>query len=218
MPKTNNSPRTRSSVQNNDNESIITQLRDTLQRVATLEEEVKCQQVTITKLESDVAICRKVNGLLSQDVEKTIEFHNFPENIPDKEVETRVMQLIEEAGVTVSKDDFHAVHRKKKRSVVIAKFISRKKKHEVIVSRKSLKGKNLRNGMDRVRIYESMSEYYAHMRFQLKKLWESKTIDSFWFFNGKLFYKFEESGDRVEVRHESDLRIVPEFADILFSL
>ena len=109
------------------------------------------------------------------------------------------MKIFSASGVKVSPLDFQAIHRKKHRKVVIAKLKCRKKAHEIIQKRGNLKKKNIRVGneslaLDKVRVYESMTDYNTFLRFKLRELHNRSKIFSFCFFNGRLHYKLVEDG------------------------
>ena len=55
-----------------------------------------------------------------------VEISGFPTSIPEDKVEEKFVEVLKEVGVNVTPRDLHAVHRLKKKSVVIAKFVNRK--------------------------------------------------------------------------------------------
>ena len=117
----------------------------------------------IEELDGGIVFTKNVNGLLVKRIDElesqldqneclainngqysrreTIEIHGIPDNVPDAEIEGKVIGLLSEIGVNVNAEDFHAVHhkgkkRKNKGRTIIAKFISIKIKHLAIVNRK----------------------------------------------------------------------------------
>ena len=58
---------------------------------------------------------------------ETIEIVGLPDDITDQaELEAKVVQIFNHAGVKVSTRDFHAIHRLRKKTVVIAKCVNRR--------------------------------------------------------------------------------------------
>jgi hypothetical protein len=207
---------------------MYAKLSSALSRIEQLEALDRDKCIKIEKLESSIAVTRNVNSVLADQLNRTeriaignsqyalretLEFHNFPADVPDNKVEEVVINLIKKTGIDAKPSDFQAVHRLKKRTTVVAKFISRKLKFNVTLARKNLKGKDL-GKMAKIRIYESMCQPYAKLRFQLKKLQELKKLASFWFFNGRLFFKFVD--DRAAPRHHISYvdDIIKHFPDV----
>ena len=82
--------------------------------------------------------------------------------------ESAVVKMISASGVKVVASDFHAVHHKKNRKVVIAKLKCRKKAREIVQKRASMKKKHIKIGeesisLDNIKIYESMCDYNAFL-------------------------------------------------------
>ena len=115
-------------------------LAEALLRIENLEKKHEQFVTHIGQLEAELAISKATTNALAKQVEKnqrlananaqysrreTIEIHGFPLNIRDADVEQTVCD-IKETGVEVVPEDFHAVHRKNKKSNVIAKLKCRK--------------------------------------------------------------------------------------------
>ena len=146
---------------------------------------------------------------------ETLEIHGIPESFGEgKQLEDNVLALvnglfthtaegenpdaieIDEAveveaapSVTVSIDDFHAIHRLKKKDRVIMKFTNRRKAHVVLRQKKKLKDKTFLLKHDirgNVYLNESMCPAYRYLFFVCKKLKYANHIHRFSFFNGNL--------------------------------
>ena len=75
-------------------------------------------------------------------------------------------------------------------------------------SRKEEKAKHdmrLGIGFGRVWLNESLSNHYGSMLWRCRMLHKQSIIDSFWFFNGRLYVKVIENGRKIEVVDDDDL-------------
>ena len=109
-----------------------------------------------------------------------------------------------EAAVTSA--DLHAVHRLKKKDRVILKFVTRKKKHAVIVKRAKLKEPATREKHHgNMVLYESMCYQVRHLYYLCSKLKAMNKLSYYSFFNGSLRVKLEEDGASHVIGHIDDL-------------
>ena len=70
---------------------------------------------------------------------ETLEFVGICDSVEDKNLEKKVIELCDVAGVQVNQRSFHAVHRLKNRSTVIVKFAHRKDALNVLRNKKKLR-------------------------------------------------------------------------------
>ena len=180
----------------------------------------------IAKLQSQLEISSHINSLLSdrlQRLEKnqnlnsqylrkeTIEIHKFPKDFPDKKIEAKVLEMLnevkeeEEAPFTAA--DFHACHRLAKKDRVIVKLTHRKRMRAVIKSRSKLSNKDTQTKLQigRVYIVESMAGPYKRLLFKCQQLKSAGSIHDCWFFNGNINVVLEEKGDRHHIAHSNDI-------------
>jgi len=148
---------------------------------------------------------------------ETLEFHGVPEAFDEGAgLESKVIALMNEIApdAHIVPDDVQAIHRLKKRQHVIVKFVSRRKKQEVITKRAKLREPQIRkkfgiiqNDHDRNMIYLNESMCFPVKRlFYLCKLLKKKgNISYYTFFNGNLKVQKEEGGEKVIVGHILDL-------------
>ena len=129
-------------------------------RVDNLEEVCENQDQRIQELEAEVAIGKQVRKTIHDNLDKlrhdneetydrtirneqyakreTIEIHGIPTTVLDKKLEDAVIDICEMIGEEVYPEDFQAVHRMPNGKTVVARFISRKQKHNVIRKRVKL--------------------------------------------------------------------------------
>ena len=106
-----------------------------------------------------------------------------------EQVEERALKVMEDAGMTVTSDDLHAVHRsgkiqRGKTRPVLVKFISRRKKKELMQKKKTLKEAE---GYDNIYIHEDLTLLRSKM---LKFIKDHKTdlrLKGAWTAEGKIF-------------------------------
>ena len=148
---------------------------------------------------------------------ETLELHGVPEAFDEGAgLEAKVIALMNDMApeANIVPADVHAIHRLKKRQHVIVKFVSRRKKQEVITKRAKLKEAPIRrkhgiirNDQDAGMIYlnESMCFPVKRLFYLCKLLKKRGNINYYTFFNGNLKVQKEEGGDKVIVGHILDL-------------
>ena len=104
-----------------------------------------------------------------------------------EDVEKRALEIIHDAGVDCTPDDLQAVHRagKEKDGIkpVLVKFVSRRKRRQLMVSKKVLKGKE---GYDGIYINDDLTPLRSRMLGYVKKL---EVVDKAWTIDGKIMVK-----------------------------
>jgi hypothetical protein len=106
--------------------------------------------------------------------------------------------------------DVHAIHRLKKRENVIIKFVSRKKKQQVITKRARLRETPIRNKFGivnerKIFLNESMCFPVKSLFFYCRMLKQRGKLHYYTFFNGNLKVQMEDGGDKVTIGHVLDL-------------
>ena len=152
----------------------------------------------------------KMNNLEKQQIQtdqyarkETIEIKGLGENIPDRDIESKVVDVLnsikDDDDTQFTREDIHACHRLKNKSIVICKFVSRRRMRATISNRKKLKGKDLTQiGVQgKLVIYESMSFHYKNLHWKCTQLKKAQVIKDCWFMNGK--YKIVQSGETEAV-------------------
>jgi hypothetical protein len=99
-------------------------------------------------------------------------------------VETKTLKVLKDAGVEVVPDDIAAVRRvgKPQNGIrpILVKFVSRRKRHEVMVKKKTLKGKP---GYESVFIGDDLTPLRARLFGTVKKL---PNVDKAWVVDGRI--------------------------------
>lgn len=125
-----------------------------------------------------------------------------------EEVERKVTHVFKEAGVEVKPDDIAAVHRVGKGNKgprpILVKFVSRRKRNEVMAKKKSLQSKD---NFKRVFINDDVTPLRARLLGYVKRL---EKVEKAWTFEGKIYcsLKSQSGGERqrpVAVETPDDL-------------
>ena len=160
------------------------------------------------KLESDLHISRNVNDKLSDKLtvlerkchaneqysrRECLEILGIPAEVGDKDIEKKVLEVLDAIGSPVNTDlveDCHRIPSKGFSKKVILKLSHRKDSRRVLLNKtksKQLKPEslNLPDGV-KICINKSLCPYYKKLWTKLRKLWDTKRILSFWVSNGSI--------------------------------
>ena len=181
----------------------------------------------ITKLQSQLALSQQINQTLLEQLHtverdtisnsqyarrETLELHGVPESFDEGPgLEANVIGLINDVApeANITPGDLQAVHRLKKKTNVIIKFSSRKKKHAVITQRKNLKDNDRlkqRHKIDgNLYINESMCYQVKRLHYQCRLLKKQGKLAYYSFFNGSMRVKTEIDGIPKVIGHINDL-------------
>ena len=178
------------------------------------------------KLESDLHISRNVNDKLSDKLvvleckchaneqysrRECLEISGIPAEVGDKDIEKKVLEVLDAIGAPVNTDsveDCHRIPSKGYLKKVILKLSHWKGSRQVWLNKKKLKQlkpKSL-NLPASVKIYinESLCPYYKKLWTKCKKLWDAKRILSFWVSNGSIRVKLVNENVSI-ITHDCDL-------------
>lgn len=104
-----------------------------------------------------------------------------------EDVEKRALDIIHDAGVDCTPDDLQAVHRVGKEDkgskAILVKFVSRRKRRELMKAKKALKEKE---GYDKIYINDDLTPLRSRLLGYIKKL---EHVDKAWSIDGKLMVK-----------------------------
>ena len=196
------------------------------------------QQINQYLLKQLGSVERTANSNSQYARKETLEIHGIPESFGEgKQLEDNVLALVnglfthtaegdnpyvtandeavEVAAPSVSIDDFHAIHRLKKKDRVIIKFTNRRKAHVVLRQKKKLMDKTFLLKHDirgKVYLNESMCPAYRYLFFVCKKLKYANHIHRFSFFNGNLRVTKVENGTSELVSHLADLQKITDLS------
>ena len=138
----------------------------------------------------------------------SIEIVGIPEAIPDKDVESKAIDIMKAIGVTVARNEIQACHRLAKKDRIIVKFVNRKTAVACLQSRaklKTLKGKSL--GLpDKCKLYvnKSLCPQYRKLFWKCKNLFKEAKIQSCWTYNGTIKVKLLND-DVHPILHDDDI-------------
>ena len=155
----------------------------------------------------NMKLLEKMEALEKQQIQsdqysrkETIEIRGFDENLPDVEIEKKVVQVLnaikENHDAEFTQEDIHACHKLKNKKIVICKFVSRRRMRTTVTNRKRLKEKDLSGigGIQgKVVIHESMTYHYKNLHWKCMQLKKARIIKDAWFCNGK--YKIVRAGE-----------------------
>lgn len=183
---------------NSHKEDIIKQLKDenTILRaeIEDLKEELQEKSSLITDLEKDVV---DVQQYIRRN---NIEICGIPDNIPDNELEEKVIDIATALDVKINKNDIEACHRLKDRKNntgpkrTIVRFTNRKwcdrlhkNKRKIREGKVSTKFKSL--GLDHKKVYinNNLCPYNKFIWGKCKSLYDEELIDRFWIYNGFIY-------------------------------
>nr|KAG5693352.1 hypothetical protein BaRGS_017645 [Batillaria attramentaria] len=135
------------------------------------------------KLQQNVFLMRYENDRMEQySRRETIRIVGVKEE-EEEDVEKKVLEIFKETGAEVSPDDISVCHRigKGKRGrPILAKFVSRKKKKEVMRKKKALREKDRYKN---VYLNDDLTQLRARL---LKMVKEASHIDKAWVVEGKI--------------------------------
>ena len=143
---------------------------------------------------------------------ETIELVGLPENLNGDELEAKVVEVFDQAGVHVEKRDFHAIHRLKKNSVVIAKCVNRRDAIAILRAKKSLRDANedVRKKLgvptgSKLYVNESLCPEYRRLLGICNALHKKNKLASFYTINGSIKVTKNADGEKIVIGHMDDL-------------
>lgn len=197
-------------------ESILS-LTDDLRDQKTTMEEVKA---STDKLASEMdSTTNKLDELEQYTRKNSLEIHGIPTdgNVESEEVVLKIARAID---VEVESSDIEISHRLKVRSKttsqpIIVKFLSHKKKNELLYARRKLKDLTVGDifehlteddtGENRIFINENLTSYRRKLFGKLLSLRRKGTIFSTWTIDGKIFMKKSEVGIPILIKTDMDI-------------
>ena len=186
------------------------------------------------QINSELAIVKMVNSTPEKrmtDLEKkqakseqynrrnNVEFSNIPNDIPDNQLESKIIQICRESGVEVDHNDIEGCHRlpvsryipdDNKR--VIAKFVNRKHSESLLYKKKFISSKDFSNINIPSKIFLSVSlcPYYRFIWGKCKDLQRRGKIHQVFCLGGTVSVKLSDIRNSVKIYHVAD---IPTFND-----
>ena len=159
-----------------------------------------------------VKVERNLNLQAQYSRRECIELVGIPDSVEDKQIENKVVELFQHAGVKVNNRSFHAVHRLNGKSTVIAKCVNRKDSVAILRAKKTLRELNDDNkaklGVDKVWVNESLCPPFRRLFGICNSLFKSKQISSSYTMNGTIKIKVaggSTDGATTSISHINDL-------------
>ena len=141
---------------------------------------------------------------------ETIEVVGIPDDIDQKLLEVKVVEIFNHAGVKVTTRDFHAIHRLKKKSVIIAKLVNRRDAIAILRAKKKLRevnddAKKKLGVKGKIYINESLCPEYRRLFGVCNALYKKKLLSSSYTINGKIIICRAGEEEKQVIGHLSDL-------------
>jgi hypothetical protein len=182
--------------------------------IVDLRADLKKKTEDIADIETDV-----IN--LQQYVRRNnIEIHGIPNNVNDKDLEEKVIELAGCIDVELKKEDIEACHRlpnNKKNSKAnkrtIVRFVNRKSCDKLHIKKSEIKKRpeRLREiGLASSNLYinSNLCPYNKFLWGKCKKLFNEKLIHRFWIYNGSVFLLTDENEVKTKIDHLSTLKYI----------
>ena len=143
-----------------------------------------------------------------------VEFSNIPNDIPDNQLEDKVIKICRESGVEVNQNDIEGCHRlpasrysRSDNKRVIVKFLNRKHSESLLFKKKSISSRDFSNINISSKIFVSVSlcPYYRFIWGKCKDLQRGGKIHQVFCLGGTVSVKLSESGNPLKISHVTDI-------------
>ena len=189
-------------------------LDDLKKDISDLKSDLSELKSDFSKLEADIKVRRNVNSKLPERLltmerrcyakeqysrRECLEISGIPASAADKDLESKVSEILEEIDVPIDPtlvEDFHRLPSKGLSKKVIVKLNCRKDIHRILLNKNKLKNLKFIN--------ESLCWYYKKLWSKCKSLWRADHISAFWFRNGSLRIKLSNGSVSI-ITHDCDL-------------
>ena len=173
-----------------------------------------------SKLEKRVADLEKTQAKSEKYSRRNnVEFSNIPNDIPDNQLESKIVRICRESGVEVDHNDIEGCHRlpisrysRDDKKKVIVKFVSRKHSESLLYKNKSISSRDFSNINIPSKIFVSLSlcPYYRFIWGKCKDLQRRGKIHQVFCLGGTVSVTLSGSGIPVKIYHVAD---IPTFND-----
>ena len=168
-----------------------------------------------SKLEKRVIDLEKNQAKLEQYSRRNnVEFSNIPNDIPDNQLESKIILICRDSGVEVDHNDIEGCHRlpvsrynRVDNKRVIVKFVKRKHSESLLYKKKSMSSSDFLNVNIPSKIFVSVSlcPYYRFIWGKCKDLQRRFKIHQVFCLGGTVSVKLSESGNPVKIYHVADI-------------
>ena len=159
-----------------------------------------------------VEIERRISLQEQYSRRECLDIVNIPEEIPNNELEGTVLEIFKCAGVKLAPRDFHAIHRKKGNSTVIAKLVNRRDAIDILRAKGFIRNfpgetkAHLKLNPDKkVYVNENLCPSFSRLMGISNKLLKLKAVSGFYVLNGLLRLNLLDGGVAF-ISHLEDLR------------
>ena len=141
----------------------------------------------------------------------SVEIVGLPDSIKDHtSLEKKVVEVFNHAGVKVTERDFHAIHRLKKNSVIIAKCVNRRDATAILRAKRKLRDtdeatKKKLGVSGKIYVNESLCPEYRRLFGICNALYKKKLLSSSYTINGKILVVKEGEEEKMNIGHICDL-------------
>ena len=144
-----------------------------------------------------------------------VEFSGIPNSVEDDHLESAMINILSDIGVSVKPSDIEVCHRMGKSSGgnsprrTIMRFVNRKICYLIMVNKKKLRDiDSEKHSLGNNKIYANFSlcKAYGSLWYNCKKLFHAEEISGFWVANGGMVkFKMEPDSDPILLEHQADL-------------
>ena len=186
--------------------------------ITNLKNELKEKNDLIVQIEKDVID-------LQQYIRRNnVEIHGIPDNVEQKDLEKKVIEVCSALNVHIKKQDIEACHRLEGKTKgnapkkTIVRFVNRKVCDDLHRNKKVLKDGGNRNvrrkfhnlGMNHATTFinNNLCPYNKFLWGKCKQLHTAKLIDKFWVFNGHIFINddLNQNNRGTKITHFNELK------------
>jgi len=188
-------------VLNNKFDDLIKSHDKVMSELAEVKKDCSYMASKIIKLETNLLKCSQYHR------KEILQVNPVPLSIGDNELEDIICKALSLSGTQVTKSDLQALHRTKKKEVVIIKFIERKKRDKILAQRSYLK--DVKNELIELKlgpslyITESLSNECSELFYKCRMLQKKNLLASTWFYNNAINIKVDQSSTPVKVYHKT---------------
>ena len=184
------------------NEGITAKLENNKDEIIqSLKNEVSSLQNRVGKLESQVRLLEdalinneiKINSADQYSRRNNIVIQGIPQSVKSKDLEDKVINVLDKVNVNVTKNDIEACHRLGDSKKTIVRFVNRRHSFEALKNKKMLMSVDPTSiGLDKntnLFLSQNLSDYNNKIAFHCRELRRKRLIDSTWAYGGKVFIK-----------------------------
>ena len=168
-----------------------------------------------SKLEKRVADKEKTQAKSEKYSRRNnVEFSNIPNDMPDNQLESKIIRICRESGVEVDHNDIEGCHRlpisrysRDDNKKVIVKFVSQKHSESLLYKKKSISSRDFSNINIPSKIFVSLSlcPYYRFISDKCKDLQRRGKIHQVFCLGGTVSVTLSGSGIPVKIYHVADI-------------